>query len=140
MQPATDSTLRTILADTSVIALVGFSADRARPSHDVARFLLAKGYRVIPVNPALAGQLFEGETIRASLSDCPPDVDMVDIFRRSDKVGPVVDLALTDLPRLRTIWMQLGVHDPAAIARANAHGVRVVWDRCPKIEISRLMG
>ncbi|MCC1481766.1 CoA-binding protein [Roseibaca sp. Y0-43] len=140
MQPASDTTLCNVLTDTRVIALVGFSANPARPSHGVARFLVRKGYRVIPVNPGLAGQLFEGETIRASLADCPPDVDLVDIFRRSEEVGGVVDDALAYLPNLRTIWMQLGVFDRDAAARAASRGVTVIWDKCPAIEHPRLLG
>lgn len=140
MKNASDATIRTILTSTRTIALVGFSANPARPSHDVARFLVAKGYRVIPVNPGLAGQIFEGELIRAKLADCPTDVELVDIFRRSDQVGPVVDEAIAHLPNLRAIWMQIGVHDPAAAEGANANGLRVVWDKCPKIEIPRLLG
>ncbi|MCL1630186.1 CoA-binding protein [Roseibaca sp. V10] len=139
MQNASDATIHTILTVTRNIALVGFSANPARPSHDVARFLVANGYRVIPVNPGLAGQMFEGEPIRAKLSDCPADVELVDIFRRSDQVGPVVDEAIAHLPNLRAIWMQIGVHDPAAAERADAHGLSVVWNKCPKIEIPRLL-
>lgn len=139
MQNATDATIRQVLTNTHVIALVGFSANPARPSHDVARYLVAKGYRVIPVNPGLAGQSFAGEIIRPSLAKCPPEVDMVDIFRRSEEVGSVVTDAITHLPRLRTIWMQIGVQDAQAAAMAQAQGLCVVWDRCPKIEWPRLM-
>ncbi|CUX79426.1 MAG: putative CoA-binding protein [Roseibaca calidilacus] len=139
MQNASAATIRAILTDTKTIALVGFSANKARPSHDVARFLVSKGYRVIPVNPGLAGQVFEGESIRATLADCPTEVDMVDIFRRSEHVGQVVDAALAHLPNLRTVWMQLGVQDPVAEAKAQDRGLRVVWDRCPKIEWQRLL-
>jgi len=140
VENASDTEIRTILTDTRVIALVGFSATPARPSHSVARYLVAKGYRVIPVNPGLAGQVFEGEMIRASLADCPPEVEMVDIFRRSEHVGAVVDDAITHLPNLRIIWMQIGVHDPLAASKAQAHGLQVVWDKCPKIELPRLLG
>lgn len=139
MQSVSDSTIKAILADTKVIALVGFSANPKRPSHVVSRYLLSQGYRVIPVNPGLVGQDFESETIRAQLADCPPEVDMVDIFRRSDQAASVVDDALTHLPRLRTIWMQIGVFDQHAITKARAKGLRVVWDRCPKIEYQRLL-
>jgi predicted CoA-binding protein len=139
MHNASDATIRSILTDTQAIALVGFSANPARASHTVARFLVAQGYRVIPVNPGLAGQVFEGEPIRASLADCPPEIDMVDIFRRSEEVRPVVDAALAHLPNLRTIWMQIGVHDPTAAEQASAQGLRVVWNKCPKIEHRRLM-
>lgn len=138
MYNASDETIRTILTDTRVIALVGFSAKPARPSHGVARFLVENGYRVIPVNPGLAGQVFEGETVRASLSECPGDVDMVDIFRRSDQVCAVVDDAIAYLPKLRTVWMQIGVVNETAARTARAHDLRVVWDRCPRIEMPRL--
>jgi predicted CoA-binding protein len=140
MANATDDDIRNILTGTQVIALVGFSANPARPSHGVAHFLAAKGYRVIPVNPGLAGQVFLGETVRASLADCPDDVDMVDIFRRSEEVADLVTTAIRHLPNLRTIWMQLGVHDAGAVAEAKTHGLSVVWDRCPKIEHPRLIG
>lgn len=140
MENASHDTIRTILTETKVIALVGFSANPARASHYVARFLVSRGYLVIPVNPGLAGQIFEGEAIRASLKDCPPAVQMVDIFRRSDLVGPVVDEAIAHLPNLRTIWMQIGVQDPAAADRAHAKGLSVVWDKCPKVELPRLLG
>lgn len=140
MQNASDATIRDILLDTRVIALVGFSANPARPSNAVARFLVAKGYRVIPINPGLAGQVFEGEVIRANLADCPPDVEMVDIFRRSEEVGALVTGAITHLPDLRTIWMQIGVQDMPSAKRADAHGLRVVWNKCPKIEHGRLLG
>lgn len=140
MKNATDAIIRTIMSETRVIALIGFSANQTRPSHNVAQFLVAHGYRVIPVNPFLKGQVFEGEVIRGSLADCPVEVEMVDIFRRSDEVGPLVTDAITHLPNLRTIWMQIGVHDPIAAKRALGHGLRVVWDKCPKIEHRRLSG
>ncbi|THD84528.1 CoA-binding protein [Aliigemmobacter aestuarii] len=135
----TDETLRRILRDSRVIALVGWSPIPDRPSHRVARFLAGRGYRVIPVNPGQAGQDSGlGEPVRASLAEIGEAVDMVDIFRRSEEVGAVVDEALARLPGLKTIWMQLGVIDDAAAARARAAGVTVVMDRCPAIEIPRL--
>ena len=137
----TDDTLRCILKETTVIALVGWSANPARPSHGVASYLARRGYRVIPVNPGLAGRLTSwGETVRATLSDIAEQVDMVDIFRNPDAVGPVVDQALTALPGVKTIWMQLGVVNEAAAAKARAAGLDVVMDRCPAIEIPRLLG
>jgi predicted CoA-binding protein len=135
---ATDDDLRRILTETRTIALVGWSPKPDRPSHRVAAFLKARGYRVIPVNPGQAGQEALGETVRASLSDITEGVDMVDIFRRSEEAGAVVDAALAALPGLKTVWMQLGVVDEAAAARARAAGVEVVMDRCPAIEIPRL--
>jgi predicted CoA-binding protein len=134
----TDPDLRRILGETRTIALVGWSPKPDRPSHRVAAFLKARGYRVIPVNPGQAGQEALGETVRASLSEIGEAVDMVDIFRRSDEAGAVVDEALAALPGLKTVWMQLGVVDEAAADRARAKGVEVVMDRCPAIEIPRL--
>ena len=137
----TDDTIRAVLIQTKVIALVGWSAKPARPSHGVAACLVRRGYRVIPVNPAHAGLVTAwGETVQASLTDITGAVDMVDIFRNPDAVGPVVDEALTALPGLRTIWMQLGVVNEAAAAKARTAGLQVVMDRCPAIEIPRLIG
>ncbi|HBZ42489.1 MAG TPA: CoA-binding protein [Maritimibacter sp.] len=137
-----DAFIRDILDTTKTIALVGYSEKPERPSHRVANFLASKGYRVIPVNPGQAGKEALGETIVATLSDIPDEieVDMVDIFRRSDAVGPVVDEALAALPNLKTIWMQLGVENEDAAATAEAKGVKVVMDRCPAIEHPRLIG
>ena len=137
MQPSDDD-LKRILTETRVIALIGWSANADRPSHRVAEFLAAKGYRVIPVNPGHAGKSALGEIVRARLSDISEPVDMVDIFRRSEEVGGVVDEALQAFPALKTIWMQLGVEDAKAAAKALAAGVAVVSNRCPAIEIPRL--
>ncbi len=134
----TDPDLRRILTETRTIALVGWSPKPDRPSHRVAAFLKARGYRVIPVNPGQAGHQALGETVRASLSDIAEPIDMVDIFRRSEEAGAVVDEALAALPGLKTVWMQLGVVDEAAAGRARAAGVEVVMDRCPAIDIPRL--
>lgn len=141
-QSYSDEFISGILTDTKTIAVVGWSPNEARPSNRVARFLSTKGYRVIPVNPGQAGQEALGETVVASLSDIPRDwpVDMVDIFRRSDAVGPVVDEALEALPALKSIWMQLGVVNEDAAAAARAAGIDVVMDRCPAIEYPRLLG
>jgi len=134
----TDDDLRRILTQARTIAVVGFSAKPARPSHYVSAFLQQQGHRVIPVNPGLAGQTQLGEVVAESLSAISEPVDMVDIFRRSDAVPEVVEEALASLPGLKSIWMQLSViHDGAADA-ARARGVDVVMDRCPKIEIPRL--
>ena len=138
MTPHAD--LRRILTRTKVIAVVGVSTNPVRPSYFVARYLSLKGYRIIPVNPGAEGQMLFGEPIRARLSDCPQDVDMVDIFRRSDHVPPIVDEALAHLPNLRTIWLQIGVRNDAAAATARAKGVDVVQDMCPKMEYQRLFG
>jgi predicted CoA-binding protein len=134
-----DPELKKILTEARVIALVGWSAKPDRPSHGVARYLKARGYRVIPVNPGLAGQESGlGEIVRASLADIEELVDMIDIFRRSEEVGPVVEQALEHFPDLKTIWMQLGVEDAQAAETARARGVQVVMNRCPAIEIPRL--
>ena len=135
----TDSEIRALLKVVKVIALVGWSPKADRPSHGVAAYLARKGYRVIPVNPGQAGVMVPwGEVVRASLCEIGGGVDMVDIFRRSAEVGPVVDEALASLPGLKVIWMQLGVMDQAAADRAEAAGVQVVMNRCPAIEIPRL--
>lgn len=138
MNDVSDDLVRDILTRSRVVAVVGASPNPARASHGVALALAARGMRVIPVNPGHAGATLFGETVRASLADCPPDVDMVDIFRRSDEVPPVVAAALAHLPALRTIWMQLGVEHPAAAAQARAQGIDVVQNRCPLIEYRRL--
>ena len=137
MKPSDDD-LRRILTATRVIALVGWSPNADRPSHRVAAYLAARGYRVIPVNPGQAGKKVLGEVVRASLSDITEAVDMVEIFRRSEDVGAVVDDALRAMPGLKTIWMQVGVADAVAAAKARAAGVEVVMNRCPSIEIPRL--
>ncbi|TGD66321.1 CoA-binding protein [Tabrizicola sp. WMC-M-20] len=135
---AEDAHIAGILTRCRTIALVGWSPNPDRPSHRVAVFLARQGYRVIPVNPGQAGQIALGETVRASLSEIEGHVDMVDIFRRSDAAGAVVDDALARFPELVCVWMQLGVEDEAAAARARARGVEAVMNRCPAIEIPRL--
>jgi uncharacterized protein len=140
-----DALLRRILAETRTIACVGISKNEARPSYYVARYLRLKGFRVIPVNPGFAGETLLGETVRPDLASLPESlgpIHMVDIFRRSDRAGAVVDAALANLlgRGLRTIWMQIGVVDAAAAARAEAAGVTVIMNRCPKIEYQRLQG
>lgn len=141
MPDITDTDLRQILSTTRVIAVVGISPKADRPSHEVAAYLQRKGYRIVPVNPGHAGHTILGETVFADLAAIPGDiaVDMVDIFRRSEAVPEVVAAALDHLPGLRTIWMQLGVIHPGAAATARARGVRVVMDRCPKIDYPRVM-
>nr|WP_170538155.1 CoA-binding protein [Ruegeria arenilitoris] len=135
-----DDFLRSVLKRTKVVAVVGVSMNPVRPSYYVARYLSLKGYRVIPVNPGHAGADLFGETVRASLSEISEPVDMVDIFRRSEAVPPIVDEALAAFPDLRTIWMQIGVENTEAAAVAQARGVDVVMNRCPKIEYQRLFG
>ena len=135
-----DATLRDVFTRVRTVAVVGFSANPARPAHFVSVFLQDRGYRVIPVNPGLAGQEILGETVRATLAEVPEEVDMVDVFRRSEAVPEVVEEALDRWPSLPVLWLQLGVHHPEAVARARAAGVTVVEDRCPKMEYPRLFG
>ncbi|GAB1481099.1 CoA-binding protein [Paracoccaceae bacterium] len=132
----TDIDIARILTTVKTIAVVGWSPRPDRPSHGVARFLAARGYRVIPVNPGQAGSLSPwGEPVRATLAEAGP-VDMVDIFRRSEEAGAAADEAVA--LGARVIWMQLGVEDAAAAQRARAAGAEVVMNRCPAIEIPRL--
>ena len=140
MPDYSDDLLRKILTTTKTIAMVGVSPNPVRPSHYVGRYLSLKGFTVIPVNPGHAGRMLFGQTVRAALSDIDRPVDMVDIFRRSELVGPIVDEALEVFPELKTIWMQIGVENPQAAARAEARGVTVIQNRCPKIEYQRLFG
>ncbi|THD72616.1 CoA-binding protein [Thalassobius vesicularis] len=135
-----DDYLKTILRGTKRIAVVGVSLNPVRPSNYVARYLGLKGYTVIPVNPGHAGEKLYGQTVVAHLKDIQGGVDMVDIFRRSDHVGPIVDEALETFPDLKTIWMQIGVVNLDAAETARARGVEVIMDRCPKIEYQRLFG
>ena len=135
-----DTTLRAIFSRVRTIAVVGFSANPARPAHFVAAFLQERGYRIVPVNPGLAGQTHLGEMVRATLADVPDEVDMVDVFRRPDAVPGVVDEALARWPGLDVLWLQLGVSHPEAEAAARAAGVTVVSDRCPKMDLPRLFG
>jgi predicted CoA-binding protein len=137
-QSYSDSYLRMILRETRVIAMVGASPHWNRPSYFAMKYLQAKGYRVIPVNPAVAGQEILGERVYASLAEVPDAVDMVDIFRNSEAAGPIVDAAIAKGARI--VWMQLGVRNDAAASRAEAAGLKVVMDRCPKIEFGRLSG
>lgn len=139
---ATDIALKSILQRAQVIAIVGVSPNQVRPSFYVARYLKLKGYRIVPINPGHAGKEILGEMTYASLRDIPADipVDMVDIFRRSEHVPPIVDEAIEALPALRTIWMQLGVEHEGAAKTARAKGIEVVMNRCPKIEYQRLFG
>jgi predicted CoA-binding protein len=135
-----DAYIKNILTTTKTLALVGASANSARPSYIVLKYLTERGYRVIPVNPGLAGQSICGQEVVASLKDIRGPLDMVEIFRNSEAAGPIVDEALTLEPKPKVIWMQLSVRNDAAAARAEAQGVRVVMNRCPKIEYGRLSG
>lgn len=135
-----DDLLKTILQRTKRIAVVGVSLNSVRPSYYVARYLALKGFDVVPVNPGHAGALLFGQRVVASLSDIDGPVDMVDIFRRSDAVPPIVDEALDVFPDLATIWMQIGVMHADAAGKAEARGVTVIQNKCPKIEYQRLFG
>ncbi len=133
-----DAWVRAILEEVRTIAMVGASTNEMRPSYFAMLYLQKKGYRVLPVNPRAAGETLLGETVYATLDELPVKPDMVDIFRRSEDVPPIVDDAI----RLGApvIWMQLGVRHDEAAAKAEAAGHRVVMNRCPKIEYGRLFG
>ena len=135
-----DDYIRDILSAVKTIAMVGASANAARPSYFVLKYLSERGFTMLPVNPGLAGQMIHGLPVYASLADIAQPIDMVDVFRKSDAVGEVVDAALALQTPPKVIWMQLGVRDDAAAARAEARGVKVVMNRCPKIEYGRLSG
>lgn len=140
MTSYSDSLLKDILTRTRRIAVVGVSTNPVRPSYYVARYLTLKGFDVVPVNPGHAGEVLLGQTVVGSIAEINQPVDMVDIFRRSEAVPPIVDAALEVFPDLQTIWMQIGVENPEAAAKAEARGVTVVQNRCPKIEYQRLFG
>lgn len=135
-----DAQLKEILTRTRRIAVVGVSMNPVRPSYYVARYLSLKGFQMVPVNPRHAGGVLLGQKVQGALSDIEGDVDMVDIFRRSDAVPPIVDEALAHFPKLQTIWMQIGVEHADAAAKAEVRGVTVIQNRCPKIEYQRLFG
>ncbi len=130
-----DEDIAQLLTEARTIALVGASDRSDRASHGVMKFLLAQGYQVTPVNPVLAGQDLLGKTVVGTLAEAGP-VDLVDIFRNSEAAGPIVDEAIK--LGAKAVWMQLGVINPEAAARAEAAGLKVVMDHCPKIEIPRL--
>ena len=131
-----DAAIKTLLETARTIALVGASDRPDRPSYRVMATLQAHGYRVIPVNPQITGEHVHGEFVFRDLDQLGDPIDIVDIFRRSDAVGEVVDQAIAI--GAKAVWMQLGVIDQAAAARAEAAGLQVVMDRCPAIEIPRL--
>lgn len=131
-----DRDIAQLLMETRTIALVGASDRPERAAHEVMGVLLAHGYHVIPVNPVLAGQTIHGQTVVATLADVGTPIDMVDVFRRSEFVAGVVDEAIA--VGAKAVWTQLGVIDEAAAARAEAAGLKMVMDRCPKIELRRL--
>ncbi len=133
-----DDLIRKILRATKTIAMVGSSAQWIRPSYFAMKYLQRKGYRIIPVNPKEAGNTILGETVYARLADIPEPIDMVDIFRNSEAAGGVADEAIE--AGAIVVWMQLGVRDDAAAERAEAAGLTVIMNRCPKIEFGRLSG
>lgn len=137
--PVTDDAgLRAILTSVKTIAMVGASTNWNRPSYFVMKYLQGKGFRVLPVNPGAAGQELLGETIYATLADIPVPVDMVDMFRKADAAPEVATDAIAI--GAKVLWMQLGIEHPEAAATAEAAGLQVVMNRCPKIEYARLFG
>ena len=137
-----DDYIAQVLGEVRRIAIVGASANTVRPSYFVQKYLLAKGYAVVPVNPGLAGAEILGQPVRASLADVPAPVDMVDVFRNSEAALEITRaaIALREQLGVRVVWMQLGVRHDGAAAEAEAAGLRVVMNRCPKIEYGRLSG
>lgn len=133
-----DAYIAGILQEVRTVAIVGASANEVRPSFFVAKYLIDKGYTVFPINPGHAGKEILGRPTYARLADVPEPIDMVDVFRASDAAPAIVDEALALDPRPKVIWMQLTVRHDAAAARAEAAGIRVVMNRCPKIEYARL--
>jgi predicted CoA-binding protein len=131
-------TLRRILGENRVIAMVGLSADWFRPSYFAAKYLQEHGYRVIPVNPRYAGKQVLGETCYRTLREIPFKVDVVDVFRRTEDVAPIAEDALAI--GAKVLWQQIGVKDEASAAKAQAAGLDTVMDRCMKIEHGRLFG
>lgn len=136
MPLTTDEDIRALLTEARTIALVGASDRPGRPSYGVMKRLQDHGYRVIPVNPQITGEHVHGEFVFRELGQLGDSIDIVDIFRRSDAVEPIVEEAIQI--GAKAIWMQLGVVNEAAAARAEAAGLKVVMDRCPAIEIPRL--
>lgn len=137
-----DDYIADILRSSRVFAFVGASANTSRPSYFAMKYLLGKGYKVHPVNPGLAGQEILGQAVYATLADVPAPVDVVDVFRNSEAALPIVRdaIGLKDKLGLKAVWMQLGVRNDAAAAEAEAAGLKVVMNRCPKIEYGRLSG
>jgi len=133
-----DSYIRGILNTVKTIAMVGFSPNESRPSYFVFKYLIERGYKVIPINPGHAGKEFLGQKVYAKLSDVPEPIDMVDIFRAAQFVMPIVEEALNLSPKPQVIWMQLTIRNDEAAKRAEEAGIKVVMNRCPKIEYGRL--
>lgn len=135
-----DAFIRDVLDGTKTIAMVGASANTVRPSYFVLKYMLSKGYRVFPINPGQAGKEILGQTVYGSLADVPEPIDMVDIFRNSEAALGVTQEALALSPLPKVIWMQLSVRNDEAAKLAEDAGLKVVMDRCPKIEYGRLSG
>ncbi len=133
-----DTYIRGILNTVKTIAMVGVSANTSRPSYFAFKYLMERGYRMIPVNPGLAGGELLGQRAYASLADIPEAIDMVDIFRASQHATAIVQEALALSPRPQVIWMQLGIRNDEAARLAEQNGLKVVMNRCPKIEYGRL--
>ena len=137
-----DATLRGILSEIRVMAMVGASGDWKRPSFFAMKYLQRRGYRIIPINPGRAGTEILGETVYASLADVPAPIDMVDVFRSSEAALGVASEAvvLVEKKQIKVLWLQLGIRNDAAAEIAQAAGIQVIMDRCPKIEFARLSG
>lgn len=135
-----DTYIKGILDDVKTVAMIGASANNVRPSYFVLKYLLSKGYDVWPINPGQAGKEILGQTVYASLDDLPVVPDMVDIFRNSEAAGQIVDQILESGKLPKVIWMQLTVRHDEAARRAEDAGIKIVMDRCPKIEYGRLSG
>ena len=137
-----DGLISKILRSVHTIAMVGASPNEMRPSYFAMKYLLDRGFKVIPVNPQVAGQTILGQTVYATIADLPGPVDMIDIFRNSEAAGPLTDEAIANKERLnlKVLWMQLGVINEDAGKRAEATGLTVIMNRCPKIEYGRLSG
>ena len=135
-----DDYLRDILKTTNTIAMVGLSMNETRPSYFVGRYLHKRGYKIIPVNAGHGGKYFFGQLVMSSLDEIRETVDMVDIFRKPEAVPQIIEDSLAKLKGLKTIWMQLGIKHKSAAQKARGFGLKVVEDRCPKIEHQRLFG
>ncbi len=134
-----DDLIRSVLTETKTIAMVGASPNPDRPSYGVLEFLLAAGYRVFPVNPGHDGRKILGQLVYGKLADLPEPVDMIDVFRRSESLGPLVDEVLAMQPLPKAFWTQLDIVNSEATDRVAAAGLKVVVDRCPAIEYPRLI-
>ena len=135
-----DERLTRILLQSRTIALVGASMRPERPSHYVGNYLRHAGYRVIPVNPGYTGEILFGEKVRGSLDDIDEQIDLLNVFLRSERVLPIIEKAIAVLPSLKTVWMQVGVKNAEARALAEAACIEVVEDRCIKVDHARLVG